>query len=218
MVFVGFVALLLLSNRPGTTVDGKMVVTSVDQYKTVRDEALQIATGPLQKVELGQTLEPSDVEELRRAAELYEALNHFNPSTIEPFFVLGRVYLELNEVDQALTNLNQAMLNVPEALRKARDDNDEPRARAIQLTLYEIHNQRAQTFLKRGEPEKAVTDAEIACQYVPESPAYRTTLAAALAKVGDLEAAKEELQEALRLDPQYPRAKALDAELKASRS
>ena len=194
------------------------MVTSVDQYKTIRDDALKIAAPVFLKVENGQQLDAKDAEELQKAASLYESMNHFNPSTIEPYFILGRIYAELNEVDKAILNLNQAMLNVPDALRKAREDKDSQREKAIQLTLYEIHNQRARAFLKRGEPEKAMKDAEIAVQYVPDSPAYRTTIAEALAKTDDLEAAREELVDALRLDPEYPRAKALKAEWDATRS
>jgi tetratricopeptide (TPR) repeat protein len=199
-IAVGFVILLMLSNRHVTTPEGIPVIYDPNEYNMTIEKARSI-TQPI-FVAYDKGTEPTDAQkiELRKAALMYDAANRFDPVSMEPYFQAGKAYLIVGDYETADERLRQLVSNQIYNMNSAGED-----------TVAEAKNLLSIVRGLEGQWPSALELANAAVKKHPDSAVYHTTRASAELQLNLLDAAKQDLEVAHTLDPNYKRAILLNA-------
>ena len=74
------------------------------------------------------------------------------------------------------------------------------------MLLHEVNDTLAYVYLKKDLANLAVSPLQTAIEKDPQNPTYRYRLGVAYAKMGKKDDAKRELEQALKMKPDFPEA------------
>lgn len=208
-VFVGFAILVALSNRPALTPDGIPAVLSAQQYEQYSDENLKLVRPILEKFNQGEPISDDDKKSLEKAAQKYEAMNLYQPTAVEPHFLLAKVYQILEKNDRAEERIQQALVNADMVLQQAKQQNNQNRIDATNLTIAECQFVFSQLLALRGEYTEALNQIDAALKVAANSPDYLAQRASIYVQLEKIPEAVADLRDALALQPNHRRSIAI---------
>ena len=205
MAFVAILAAALkVSNQTPRSPLGGKAISNDQEYRSAELRADALTKELVPKYDRGGTPTESERVTLRKAVTLYDKMSAFTPAISPLFFASGKIHHILGEDDIAEEKYRQCMLTF------YNDAATRPQfAKGIRLTGAEA-SYRLATMLVKGVNKQAAFEAsDVAVYYMKESSAYYTVRAEALIGLGNVKAARADLQEAIRLLPSNPEPRRL---------
>ncbi|RYG35028.1 hypothetical protein EON81_13940 [bacterium] len=228
LVVGGFFVAIYLSDRP-TMVNGMLSITSDGQYDTVSRETQALLAEPLLRADSGGELTEEDRDRLNKGIPIFRALCDFRPTEMGPFFVLGKLYENLGMPAEAEEVARQSIINGQNRLADAKIKKDVSKELETLTLLNESRHVRAQALFDLKQYEESIKEMKTVLLFgkprQEDLPRYLYTTARSLTeyrdpKTGtrDIGAAKAALKDALKIDPNFARAKSLQKFLESSGS
>ncbi len=171
---------------------GLILLSSLMNHSSA--QALLLPSGtPSPATELSVEVMVEQGRQLYRAGRLRAALYTVNQvleqttaaddvSLFRAHFLRGQIYLDMEAVASAVTDLTQAIELQPE--------------------ISEVYAYRAQAYLLQGNTDDALVDYEMAISYDASAPTYYIARGDIYLQTGEFELALEDYNQALALDPQ----------------
>jgi tetratricopeptide (TPR) repeat protein len=208
---IALAAVIWLSNRAVESPGGGSLVHDNDEYQQRLAKANEIFGEFVPPLDEGQPVTPAIEARLREDAKLYEELNVFDPTKSGPYFASGRLHLLLNEPDIAIERFKQAIDN-------GSKDQNASNFESEKLQIAQSHMYLGACFESKQDWQNALVETNTSLQLLaaltgPSSaaslPEAHFTRARALIQMKEYDAAKSDLEEALKLNPSYSQAASL---------
>lgn len=178
------------------------VVRTPQDFDRVSKEAQRLSESLVAKYDAGQALTEEEKRKLKQAAYDYEGMFGYEPERYPSTFLAGKIYYILENDEKAMFWL-ATCIQTPDLPGGDPD--------TYVQTLSEAHYLRSLVYFKQKHYKEASDEAALAVKYVPLSANYLVAQADAELQLGNLEAAKQLLQQALTLDPLNSKARPLAA-------
>jgi len=197
-LILGFVVVLVLSNRPVQTPEGLPIISDMASYNQAIQQAVALTQKHFIAYDQGDTLTDADKADVRKGAALFDTANKLEPDKAGFYLDAGRSYLILGELEDAEQRLMQCLSN-------AQLPSSDFKAEGVADAYFLLSQVRAlqQDF---KESLKFVTEAD---KKRPHVATYLTAKASAEVQLRMMPEAKKDLASALSIDPAYKRALAL---------
>lgn len=196
-----FVALAFTTASCGKSPDIPIIASGAEYMDRLKD-AEKLSSDILARYETEGKIEEADKKKLREALVLFDGLVAFAPDNFGAYFGKGKIHEALGEPEKEFAAMQKFIELAP------------PRPiEEVKVLLAEAHYVVAKSFENRKEYELAKRNAERSVKYV-RAPNYLSILASCLLRENKVQEAHTLVDEALRLDPENPRAKLLHTMLK----
>lgn len=204
---VGIGLAIVLSNRPPEGPNGGVLINNPGHYNEVAKEAETLVQTPFYQADAGQELTQEDRDKLRKAIVLFDSMNAFQPEKLGPYLGAGKAHALLGEYEEAEQALKQVLLNMPKY-----ENNDRGKLAVVEA-LYML----SIVSFEQKNYEDAFKHADLAVEAVPDVPNYRVARANVEVQLKMIPEAKADVDAALALDPEHPKAKMLKMLLKKAK-
>lgn len=194
-VILGGVLLLALSNRSVTSRTGAPILTDGTRYNEALKKSEDLTLDRIHRFDAGESMTPEDKIPLMEAVKLTDGLSLVNPTEFAPYYLSGRLYVMLDDYENADERLHQCLLNGKNLTGKE-----------AQLTLVDAHYLRSIALVGLKQYAAAFDEANRAVVSIPNSPSYLVARGSALLQLSRIPEAKKDIEAALKLDPTHVRA------------
>lgn len=202
--FIAALALfLLLSNQTAKLPGGGDAIVNDSQYEAARIEMEKLSLDNIRAFDDGKKLSTEQMAQLRKAGDIIDRMNKYAPLASGLFYLSGKIHHALTEDNIAEDRFLQCTLVVPTDAKGHPD-----KAQEIQAEGAECGYQLSELLLRRRETKAAFAAADAATKVV-RNEVYLTARASALNELQRTDEAKKDLEEALKINPNYARAKGL---------
>jgi tetratricopeptide (TPR) repeat protein len=192
-------AAILLSNRPVAGADGVPLINNVDHYNQVVRQTDEMVRQRFATADAGGELTDEDRAQLREAAKLFDAMNYFMPRKIGPYLGAGKSYALVGDDVTAESRLQQLLNNVPLY------ENNAEGIRAAMEAKFVL----SQIRFRQGKFQEAFALADEAVKAHPDIPNYLIARANAEVELRRIDDAKNDVGQALLIDPQHTQGRRL---------
>lgn len=203
-IFLALGVVILLSNRPAVGPNGEVLVGNVDQYTDLLKQTEQESRPLFEKAEIDDLTE-EDKAKLNKVAKAFDSLNRFNPTAIGPFIGAGKAYYLAGDLGRAEERLRQCLAN-----------REYDKSEMAKFGYAEAKYQLSQVLFERKNYPIAYGLADEAVKAVPNAPNYYVARASAELQMNNVAKAVDDVNAALKLDPNHRGAKRLRLLLKAT--
>ena len=205
VAFVAILAVALkISNQPPLSPLGGTAISSDDEYHAAETKADAMSKDLAAKYDRGGTPTEAERAKLREAVTLYDKMSAFTPAISPLFFASAKIHHILGEDDIAEEKYRQCMLTF------YNDAAARPQfAKGIRITGAEASYRLATMLVKEPNKQSAFEASDVAICYIKTSSAYYNVRAEALIGLGNVKAARADLEEAIRLVPSNPEPRRL---------
>jgi predicted Zn-dependent protease len=196
---LGFLAAFLLIAGCGRGPSGPSIVVRDDaQYNRALAEARALSEVHVKSFAVGASLQEADLADLRKAAQLFDALIDYKPT----FFAL---HFGSGQIEHALGNTSRARQRFLQSIELA------PRPESVEtmVIVADAHFGLSQLdFLNRdyAGAERRIRES---LERFPDNASYWAALASIQIERRELAAARTSIDRSLRLDPDQPTANRL---------
>ena len=206
------------SQGPGV---GAVIIHSESEFADASKTALELTEAALGKYDNGQQLEESDTKKLVEAIPYVMGLAGYRSNNPAPWVWRGQIAGALGDDAGAIDYFRTAVAIAPE-----KPGND------LVILLAEAHSKTADAIIRLSTLPEVVKKAKeskidpikdaknevlTAVELRPKEPKYLCQLASMLIEESKFDEAQEKLAEALLIEPENPRAKALNKFLQEKR-
>lgn len=165
---------------------------------TAMTEVEVLTSTALERYHKGLPPTDEDAKALREAKAILAPVATEEQTDFRPLFLAGKVHKALGEDETALALFRKAVQFAPETM----DPN-------LNWSIAEAHAEIADLTFRAGKFTEAEASAQQALLRFPENPNYLVLSAQAKLQLDKAEEAKEQLREALKLDPNHSMAGSL---------
>jgi Flp pilus assembly protein TadD len=178
--------------------DGVALLRDDREYQATLDRVHRLTSGPFQSVREGKPLNDGEKQRVVEAQRAIESLVGFAPTKYSLYVLRGLAHAALEEKGEAARSFRQALELVP----------PEP-SEADLFVVGQVHTQLSRLHFDSGDFEAAAREAALAVEASPNDIEGYVALASAQIQRRQIDAAKETLEAAQRLDPYFPRVRQL---------
>jgi tetratricopeptide (TPR) repeat protein len=192
-----------LPSPTGDPLDGSIILRTTGDYDKASRDAALFAKQAFQKLAVGQTLDATDIKNLRSAARLYDAMSAFEPASPAPDFACGQILHALGFEDHAETKFRQFLTSVGPS----------PKDDGVKVMVADSHGLLAACLTATHNYKAALAEADTALEMYPRTASYLVERASAELQLHQEGQAKLDLEDAMRggdpSDPAEVRASAM---------
>lgn len=183
------------------------VIRSGSEYTDELGQIEKLTRAPLEKFDTGEPLTEIEKADLKTAEIKLKGLISFRPETFALYFLQGRIDQVQGEHDKAIDQYRMAV----ERMWNLKNPD-------VVATLGETYYRASQSAVMIGNLPMAAAQIDDALKNSPENPIYLTQHAGILLQMEDRKGAEAALDRALKIDPEYERAKDLKKLIAAAKT
>jgi tetratricopeptide (TPR) repeat protein len=196
VLFIAAVALAMLISglHEERGPNGLHVIRDEAESLDVMRQAARISSDAMSRYEKGQELSAQDIEQLKKAATLYDEVEVFKPREMGVFVLGGRVHMVLGDLETAKLNFKQALDDAP-------PERNSPAADVVRLLSADAHDYLAKCYEATNEWRDAYMEVNQAIEMKPANTDYYYDRARAEIQLVSLDAAEADLKHVLAAEP-----------------
>lgn len=181
---------------------------SQQTYLSSIAHAEELSRRPFERFDRGVPLSEDDLKKVREAKAVFQKLIAARPQVFANYFGAGKALQIMGEHEQAAAHFQKCLERIPSS-------ESSPEVEALGAEAFYLRSVSLEILQRYTE---AFDCAITACSMQPENPNYWAQSASVRIQAGDTKNAASDLQRALDIDPNHPRARQLKALLNASDS
>ncbi len=189
--------LCLLAGCQGKT-SGPLILRDALEYRATLAEVQKLTQAPFEAMHEGHPISDGEKKDLQKADKLIDGLIAFKSDGYGPYILKGLTQRALGNAEAALRAYQQGLALAP---ANPKPDDKEAIAR--------IHDEMASFYFDQHDLKNADIHAQAAIQLMPSDPSLLTDAASIKIQLGQVKEAGALLQNALKIQPDYARAKEL---------
>ncbi len=212
--------MLVLSNRPAVMPNGEKVISNDGDYSASLQQALTLSHDGVAAFNTGQELDRKQKDDVLKAAKILDNMNVYRQEEAAGFFEAGLLYYIVGNSDTALLRIQQSLAN-SQLIPKVRTEKTQA---ALEGIIGDAHHILSMMAFDQKDYNRAVTEINEALRHV-QRPNIFVARARAELQIADLylktqpksksdgdlakkatEAAQDDINTALNLDPNNPMA------------